>query len=255
MNTNTNLPVVQVEIMNGKPSVTSLQIAEAFGKEHKHVLRDIEAVLPQVSEIFGKTNFGLSEYTTINNLGFAIHKPMYLLTKDGFSMLAMGYTGPKAFALKEHILAKLNAYESGQLSSALPNFADPVVAARAWADALEQKRETEQQLALAAPKAEVYDNVVADKNMTIARFARTLRGVNTNSTKGDLYDLDYLYKMGGVYRVYAKFRDTYFTEKVNGYNGRVDILVLDKGKQELVKLYHDGKLTMKKGEKPCARRS
>lgn len=40
---------------------TSLKIAEAFRKRHDHVLRDIEKIISQVSDIFGKTNFGVSE--------------------------------------------------------------------------------------------------------------------------------------------------------------------------------------------------
>lgn len=60
---------LMIQIVNGKPSVTSLQVAHTFEKEHKNVLRDIEQVLSQVSENFGKLNFELSEYLTQNNLG------------------------------------------------------------------------------------------------------------------------------------------------------------------------------------------
>ena len=50
--------------INGKdvPAVTSLQVAEAFGKEHFNVLRDIETILLQVPENFRKLNFEVSEY-------------------------------------------------------------------------------------------------------------------------------------------------------------------------------------------------
>ena len=69
-NTNQSLsttisPLVSIELhdINGKrvPAVTSLQVAEAFGKEHKHVVRDIRNLLE--SDDFTETNFGLSEYT------------------------------------------------------------------------------------------------------------------------------------------------------------------------------------------------
>lgn len=86
---------------------TSLKIAEAFGKTHAHVLRDIEKVITQVSDIFGKTNFGLSEYEQANNLGIMTSYKMYDLTKDGFIMVVMSYTGTKAFAIKE---AYINAF-------------------------------------------------------------------------------------------------------------------------------------------------
>ena len=57
---------------------------------------------------------------------------------------------------------------------------------------------------------------------------------------------DFLYRQGGTYRLYAKYRDTHFAEKTDGY-GKVILIVLDKGKQLLTKLYLGGKLTMKKG--------
>lgn len=45
---------IALKNINGKdvPAVTSLQVAESFEKEHKNVLRDIEAILPQVPEKF-----------------------------------------------------------------------------------------------------------------------------------------------------------------------------------------------------------
>ena len=67
-NTNQSLsttisPLVSIELhdINGKrvPAVTSLQVAEAFGKNHLHVLRDIRNLLE--SDDFTESNFGLSE--------------------------------------------------------------------------------------------------------------------------------------------------------------------------------------------------
>lgn len=44
------------------PAVTSLQVAESFGKQHKHVMRDIRQTMANCLESFTETNFGLSEY-------------------------------------------------------------------------------------------------------------------------------------------------------------------------------------------------
>lgn len=73
--------------------MTSLQVAEAFGKEHDKVLRDIRNL--SVSKSFIAANFGANEY--IDSIGRSL--PMYHLTRDGFMILAMGYTGTKAMAL------------------------------------------------------------------------------------------------------------------------------------------------------------
>ena len=102
----TNLPVVQVAVHEGKPTVTSLQVAEAFGKEHDKVLRDIRN-LP-VSNSFIAANFGVNEY--IDPIGRSL--PMYRLTRDGFMLLAMGYNGAKAMALKEAYIAEFDRMEA-----------------------------------------------------------------------------------------------------------------------------------------------
>ena len=49
-------------------------MAEAFGKEHKNVLKDIDRILSQVPEIFGRLNFEPSEYELKNNLGFPVKR-------------------------------------------------------------------------------------------------------------------------------------------------------------------------------------
>lgn len=99
--------LVKVEVVNGKPCVTSLQVADAFEKEHKNVLADIRNTVSKCSESFTGLNFQLSEYT--DSTGRKL--PMYILTKDGFMMLAMGYTTPEAMRVKEAYIAKFNEME------------------------------------------------------------------------------------------------------------------------------------------------
>lgn len=114
--------------------------------------------------------------------------------------------------------------------------------------------EKNEQLALEnkemAPKAVVFDNCVALRQESLATFVRTLEGVNTMAIKGDLADLGYLYRTvgAGKYRVYAKYRDVLFTEKLIAHPSRpvYEILPTPEGKKLIVQLYRDGKLTMKK---------
>jgi Rha family phage regulatory protein len=96
-----------VSLVNGIPTTTSLKVAELFAKSHKNVLRDIERVLSQVSENFGRLNFELSSYA--NQQGKK--QPMYLLTKDGVCFLVMGYTGEKASQFKEAYIEAFNCME------------------------------------------------------------------------------------------------------------------------------------------------
>lgn len=95
-------------IMIGKVEtsiVTSLDIAETFGKEHKRVLQDIREL--ECSEDFRRHNFVQSSYVNSQNK----KQPMYYVTRDGFTLLAMGYTGEKAMKFKEGYIRQFNAME------------------------------------------------------------------------------------------------------------------------------------------------
>lgn len=95
-----------VEIKNGKVFTTSLRVAEFFNKKHFHVLRDIKTM--KISENFRKSNFGLSEYSITNSLGRTRRYPMYEMTKDGFTILAMGFDEEKAMKYKEEYIEAFN---------------------------------------------------------------------------------------------------------------------------------------------------
>lgn len=93
---------------DGVPITTSRAVAEQFGKTHAHILRDIQNTIAQLEETetgkaFNQSNFGLVEYTD----GKGESRPMYLLTRDGFTLLAMGFTGAKAMQFK---IAYINAF-------------------------------------------------------------------------------------------------------------------------------------------------
>lgn len=133
-------------------------------------------------------------------------------------------------------------------SLGLPDFRNPVEAAKAWALAIEEKQEVEGRLAIAEPKAAVYDEVVTPNVLTLTDFRRRLEGVNLMAVKRSLCTANVLYYVPGVgYRVYARYRDTHFTEKFNKDYGTTTIHVLPEGQKLLTRLYHEGKLIMKKG--------
>ncbi|MCD8286100.1 MAG: Rha family transcriptional regulator, partial [Clostridia bacterium] len=84
---------------------TSLDVADTFGKEHARVLRDIRDM--ECSSEFRVGNFAESFYTNSQHK----KQPMYVMTKDGFVLLAMGYTGEKAMKFKEAYIHQFNAME------------------------------------------------------------------------------------------------------------------------------------------------
>ena len=102
----------ELTIIEGHAFCTSLQIAEHFDKEHFHVIRDIETAIAQIAES-GETAgemFQRGEYEIMAGFG-KVKKPMYLMNRDGFSLLVMGYTGAKAMKFKLSYIAAFNRME------------------------------------------------------------------------------------------------------------------------------------------------
>ncbi|EAI1307283.1 Rha family transcriptional regulator [Campylobacter coli] len=95
---------------------TSLDVAKVFDKEHKNILRDIENILNDLREIGDlqcKLNFELS-FKVRKIQGFKGRErkyPYYNLTRDGFSLLAMGFTGKEALQWKILFIDAFNEME------------------------------------------------------------------------------------------------------------------------------------------------
>ena len=102
------------------------------------------------------------------------------------------------------------------------------------------------------PAAEVGQAVGQRSRIGVVEFARKLEGVNTMQVQKDLMVMQYLFKRDGHWAVYSKHKGVLFDE-VLAPDGRSKIVVLEKGQQLLVSLYHDNRLTMKTGFKPLAR--
>lgn len=94
-----------VMINNNRVVTTSLRIAEYFSKAHKDVLKAISNL--ETTKDFQERNFSLSFYTRELPNGGSKKEPMYYITRDGFTLLAMGFTGKKAMQFK---IAYINAF-------------------------------------------------------------------------------------------------------------------------------------------------
>lgn len=89
-----------------RAAVTSLDVAETFEKEHKNILRDIEGL--GCSDEFNWLNFEPITYADSRNR----QQKAYAMTRDGFTLLIMGYTGDQAMKFKEAYIKQFNAMEA-----------------------------------------------------------------------------------------------------------------------------------------------
>lgn len=98
-----------VTLDNGEAWTTSLLIAEKFGKRHADVRRAVEKL--ECSAEFSERNFALTSAEVAQPNGGFRAVPMYRISRDGFSFLAMGFTGRAAAAWKEKFIDAFNRLE------------------------------------------------------------------------------------------------------------------------------------------------
>ena len=99
-------PEFQLYEKKDMPFCSSLQVAEEFGKLHKNVIADIRNL--DCSDEFNRLNFQPVKYTDEKGE----KRPMFLMTRDGFMFLVMGYRGKKAAAIKVAIIQRFNEMEA-----------------------------------------------------------------------------------------------------------------------------------------------
>lgn len=95
-----------VVMKNQKAVTTSLQVAQDFEKQHKHVLEAIDEIVgvaENPADLFYE-----STYTHPQNKQ---EYRMFFMNRDGFSLLAMGFTGKKAMAFKFRYIDAFNQME------------------------------------------------------------------------------------------------------------------------------------------------
>lgn len=132
-----------VVVQNGQIVVSSLQIAEHFGKNHKDVLRDIRVEMGYAQNCADPSEAEMFYETTYIHPQNGQEYPMFLMNRDGFSLLAMGFTGREASEWKRKYIRAFNAMEEQIKSLLAPSYqiADPIERAKKWIEEEEQRRQ------------------------------------------------------------------------------------------------------------------
>lgn len=202
---------------------TSLKIAEVFGKEPSDVVRAIDNLLQNTdNKCDAKLRDMFVEYTEDipQPNGGVKSARRFIMNRDGFTLLAMGFTGKKALKFKLEYIAAFNAMEKALKEQQKPMSELEVLVHSAQAlldqsrrldnverrlDAMEQEREDNGKLLLAVA-------ISSDKVPEISLRDRIRQLVNqyasaTNTKQQDvwhkIYDqLYYLYRIS--IRAYKK---------------------------------------------------
>ena len=190
-----------VKVENNQIVTDSRSVAEHFGKRHNdvtEVIRKLLATEKSVTKMFHESKF---EYR-------GQEFPMYLMNRDGFSLLVMGFTGAKALEWKLKYIEAFNAMETQLIKKntlVLPDFTNPVEAARAWANEYEAKQKALTENAVMKPKADFYDTVANTESLfSMADVAKTLdMGIGRNKLFAFLRDKGILDKENHPYQKYV----------------------------------------------------
>lgn len=103
----------RIVVADGQVSTTSLAVAEHFGKHHRDVLRAIQNLLSEIPSDFNEheRNFALMFREVLVGNGAKRQEPFYKLSRDGFTLIAMGFTGQQALEWKIAYISTFNMME------------------------------------------------------------------------------------------------------------------------------------------------
>lgn len=180
--TETEKENTELVMMKDQEAVTtSLRVAESFGKQRKNVIQTIENLAAENSAT--KKMFVGSTYTNRGK-----EYPMYYMNRDGFTLLAMGFTGKKALQFKLQYIQAFNKLEAQakQLQQDSYMIEDPVQRATKWIEEEQQRQQLATENEQLKPMAEIGAKLTAsEQTISINQFAKLLQsnGVDTGRNR------------------------------------------------------------------------
>lgn len=182
-----------VSIVDGEPMADSRDVAAYFDRNHKDVLRSIATL--GCSSDFRERNFAAFKIKDLTGESTS----HVMMTKDGFTFLAMGFTGMKAAGFKERFIAQFNAMEAELRARPVvdPTKAlnDPTTLRTLLLASADREIALQGQVQEMQPQVQALERIaVSDGSMCITDAAKTLqvspkalfRYLQTHLVSGDL---------------------------------------------------------------------
>ena len=107
-----------VKVMGNQVVVDSREVAKNFGKEHRNVMRAIDGLIKGMLN-FAHTPEMFSKAESVNEQNGQTYN-CYVMNRDGFSLLVMGFTGAKALEWKIKYIQAFNAMEQELMQRTAP---------------------------------------------------------------------------------------------------------------------------------------
>ena len=204
-----------VQVLNGQVVVSSRQVAEHFEKEHRNVLQSIREILAAENSA---TKFFQETEREYRGQKF----PEYLMNRDGFSLLVMGFTGKRALEWKIKYIQAFNAMEAKlkekeELTPEEEMARGLRAAEKVLARTQLELTQAKQMVSELKPKATYYDLVLQNKStLSVTKIAKDY-GKSAKWMNAKLHDYGVQFKQGDqwfLYQDYAKLGYTQSTTHV-----------------------------------------
>lgn len=223
-----NLAEIRIDILDDKFVVDSRSVAINFKKRHDNVLRDIENIRKDVlnfEEMFTESYIPDS---------YGRQQRIYLMNRDGFSLLAMGFTGKEALSWKLKYIEAFNKMEKAWntpeqiMARALKMASQSIESLKDRCKFLgDQVIEQQQIITELQPKANYVDKILQSKSLvTITQIAKDY-GMSGRKFNQILKELKIQYKVGGQWVLYSKYQNNGYvhsrTIDITRTDGRPDV--------------------------------
>jgi anti-repressor protein len=197
-------------VREGRVVVSSRHVARVFEKPHGIVTRSIRDLLDKCTPRFGRSNFALTVFKDSQGR----EQEEVLMTRDGFVLLAMGYTGKKAMSFKEAYIAEFNRMERELRGPDAGEFRIPKSlpeALRLAAKLEEERAELEERNRKLAPRALAWEATCREgTDLSIQAVAKEMSRLGTGPRR--LFELlarrRVLYRLDGTWVPMQRYIDS-----------------------------------------------
>ena len=183
-------------------TMTSREIAELTGKEIAHVHRDIRAMLEDLKKDDPKLDHPQEDK---DSRGYTV---CFHLNRELTETLLTGYSATSRL----RVIRRWHELEHQVSAPQLPDFSNPAIAARAWADQVEarqiaesKKLELEHKIEVQAPKVEAFDRIFASPDTLTVTEASKVLGVKRKDLTARLHAEGWWYRQNSSWVAYDRY--------------------------------------------------
>lgn len=209
--------LVPTERRNGMVTVSSIEVAKDFHKDHKHVMESIGKIQASFQSAQKSADYG--EYKDIKNYFVPDayvdrrnrKQPMYQMTRDGFQLLAMGFTGEAALHWKLKYIETFDKMENA-IREVVPiphdsyMIENPIERAEAWIKEQKRLQLAESKVKELKPKADYCTKILDNPGLIPITSIAKDYGMSGQEFNKRLHEFGIQYKRGSQWFLYEKYQ-------------------------------------------------